>query len=90
MDHLTRWDIFTACFAAMMPLLAVFVAFHLQSMAERRKDREQRCREEQKLEVLIAEYPLHDHMEQQGPLKAEGIRWPAGSDGRHLARAISR
>ena len=90
MDHLTRWDIFVACLTAMAPLLAVFVGFHLQSILERRKDRAQRCRAEQKLEMLVVEYPLHDHTEQQGPLKAEGIRWPAGSNGRHLVRAASR
>ena len=90
MDHLTRWDVFIGCLCATTPLLAVFVAFHLQNISERRKDRKQRCKAEEKLEVLLVEYPLHDHIEQQGPLKAEGVRWPANATRHFLHTAPTR
>ena len=44
-----------------------------------KKDRERAIKEaekEERAEVLLANFPLHAHSEQRGPLRAENIRYP--------------
>jgi hypothetical protein len=74
MEHLTRWDVFIAALGAMTPLLCVFLAAHIQNRADRKKS-------DQRMDILLQEFPLHGHDECKNepsdePLLASGIRFP--------------
>lgn len=79
MEHLTRGDVFLACFAAAATIgaaiIAVLIGFHLQN----RKDKKNT---DTRLELLLVEHPLHSHGEftpyakPTDVLTVEGLRFP--------------
>lgn len=70
MHALTWWDVFLAALAAMAPLLAVFLTFHRQNRADKK-------RSDELMSMLLREFPLHEHNEDgDEPLLASGLRYP--------------
>lgn len=79
MEHLTRGDIFLACFSAVAvvggAIIAVLVTFHLQNRKDKRDT-------DTLLAMRLLEHPLHSHGEftpyakPADVLTVEGLRFP--------------
>lgn len=86
MDHLTRGDIFIACFSAVgavgAVIIGVLVTFHLQNRKDAKAVQEKNDEGTKQLLFRLSEHPLHTHGEltpfakPTDVLTVEGLRFP--------------